>query len=155
MKRLIAHRGNVNGPNASDENSPGLILRVINEGYDAEIDLRLCGERLMLGHDTPMYETTFDFLREGADHLWIHCKNYEALDYLSKYTMFNFFFHTNDEYVMTSKGFIFTRPGGQVGSTSVMVMPELVDCYIQSDFENCYGVCSDHVADLRKYWRLI
>jgi len=150
MTKLISHRGNIDGPNSSDENSPDVLSKVMNEGYDVEIDLRMVGGLLMLGHDEPDYVIQVDFLEAFSDKLWIHCKNYEALDFLanSKDIDLNFFYHTDDEYVMTSKGHIFTRPGGLVGSMSVIVMPELVDCYSDFDIERCYAVCSDYVGNI-------
>jgi hypothetical protein len=36
---LIAHRGNINGPNKEHENSPGYILNAIELGYDVEVDI--------------------------------------------------------------------------------------------------------------------
>ena len=37
--RLIAHRGNLNGPNPLTENDPTRITYCIEEGYDVEIDV--------------------------------------------------------------------------------------------------------------------
>ena len=37
--KLISHRGNINGPNKTEENSPEHILNAINNGYDVEIDV--------------------------------------------------------------------------------------------------------------------
>ena len=148
MKKLIAHRANTRGPNPSSENSIRVIKLVVSDGYDAEIDVRLINNKLMLGHDEPTYEVDLSFLSELSDSLWIHCKNYEALDYLLPLG-FNCFFHTDDEYVLTSKGHIFTRPGGRIGCNSVMVMPELVGCYGKKDLDTCYAVCSDFVENIK------
>ena len=38
--KLIAHRGNIDGPNPSKENHPEYIESAIVDGYDVEIDLR-------------------------------------------------------------------------------------------------------------------
>ena len=37
--KLIAHRGNINGPNPETENTVNQIDKCIEEGYDVEIDL--------------------------------------------------------------------------------------------------------------------
>ena len=37
---LIAHRGNVSGPNPEMENNPLYIDRALEKGYDVEIDIR-------------------------------------------------------------------------------------------------------------------
>tara|TARA_B100000287_G_scaffold109810_1_gene102162 strand:+ start:1319 stop:1624 length:306 start_codon:yes stop_codon:yes gene_type:complete len=53
--RLIAHRGNLNGPNPLVENDPQRITYCIDEGYDVEIDVRYDHHTnmLWLGHDEP------------------------------------------------------------------------------------------------------
>ena len=75
--KLIAHRANTNGPDASIENDPKQIDKCIEQGYDVEIDVRYDPktERLWLGHDTPDYPVTWWWLAGRADHLWIHCKD--------------------------------------------------------------------------------
>ena len=32
MKKLIAHRGNINGPNTEEENNPEYLIKTINKG---------------------------------------------------------------------------------------------------------------------------
>jgi len=157
MIKLIAHRGNIDGPNSLNENSPDILSGVMNDGYDAEIDLRIVSGELMLGHDGPEHLIHVNFLKTFAEKLWIHCKNYEALYFLAsnKEINFNFFYHSNDEYVMTSRGYIFTRPGGLVGPSSVMVMPEITDCYTERDIKGCYAVCSDYVGNVEKLISLL
>ena len=39
--KLIAHRGNINGPNPEMENNPEYILNTLSLGYDCEIDVHL------------------------------------------------------------------------------------------------------------------
>ena len=36
---LIAHRGNINGPNPIEENKPEYLLSTIEKGYHVELDL--------------------------------------------------------------------------------------------------------------------
>ena len=38
---LIAHRGNINGPRVEFENNPEYVLRAIEMGFDAEVDVWL------------------------------------------------------------------------------------------------------------------
>ena len=59
--KLIAHRGNTNGRNKLEENSPDYIKDAIKKGYDVEIDAWLM-DGIYLGHDNPEYETDIDFL---------------------------------------------------------------------------------------------
>ena len=37
--KLIAHKGNIDGPNSVTENHPDQIDKCIAEGYDVEVDL--------------------------------------------------------------------------------------------------------------------
>ena len=50
--KLIAHKGNVNGPDSSKENTPAQIEWCIDNGYDVEIDVRYNSEndKFYLGH---------------------------------------------------------------------------------------------------------
>ena len=55
--KLIAHRGNVTGPNPLRENSLEYIDDAIKLGYDVEIDVRHIEweQQLYLGHDECQY----------------------------------------------------------------------------------------------------
>ena len=37
--KLIAHRGNINGPNIEEENKPNYLINTINKGFFVELDL--------------------------------------------------------------------------------------------------------------------
>ncbi len=77
--KIIAHRGNLNGPNFLTENSPDQINLCISKGYDVEIDVWYIDENFYLGHDKPIYKISFSYLLERKEWLWIHCKNQDAL----------------------------------------------------------------------------
>jgi hypothetical protein len=145
----IAHRGNVNGPDAS-ENSPGHIDRAISLGYDAEIDVWIVDHTIYLGHDAPRYEIDEDFLEKRRDVIWCHAKNIHALQWLVD-NKFNTFFHDTDEYTLTSKGIIWAYPGKELVTGSVCVMPEMAEdpLYLEKNKDNVRGVCTDYV-DLYK-----
>ena len=150
---LIAHRGNTEGRNIAKENSPLYIDDAISKGFDVEIDLRLVNEQLFLGHDLPQYKIEFNWLNQRKAYLWIHCKNFEAINFLSKIdNQLNFFFHESDDVVLTSKGYLWTAPGGRVSSKSIAVMPELIDINWLENIKNTslhpLGYCSDFVGKL-------
>ena len=138
---LIAHRGNLNGPNPTDENKPETIKNVINMGYDCEIDVRYINNELFLGHDNPDYKTNLSFLLQNSLHLWIHCKNMEALDYLIQFKELNIFWHQEDHYTITSHRFLWAYPGMDTTNKCIAVMPEWNDFKIN----DCYGVCTDYI----------
>ena len=74
----ISHRGNTNGRVVKEENSPQLIDHALSLGYDVEIDVWCIDDRWYLGHDSPQYEITSDYLKN--DKFWCHAKNIEALN---------------------------------------------------------------------------
>ena len=148
MVILIAHRGNIHGPKPDRENSPGYIDEAIEQGYDVEIDLRVVNGALWLGHDDPQYPVTVEFLTRRASRLWCHAKNLEALQFLLKIQL-HVFSHDNDDYILTSKGYIWAYPGKPVNSDTICVMPERAD-YDTATLLGCRGVCSDFVSKISR-----
>jgi len=149
--KLIAHRGNINGPNVDDENTIEQIDKCIENGYDVEIDLRydVVSQTFWLGHDKPKNVISFFKLAKMSQHLWIHCKDIDTLDFMTR-TNFNYFWHQNDDYTMTSHGHIWSYPGKTCTPSTVIVMPE--ECDISWDVlkvTDCYAVCSDYVGNLK------
>jgi len=144
MPKLIAHRGNINGPNIKEENKPEYLIKTINKGFFVELDLWYLDDKLYLGHDNPEYMIDYSFLFKNKDKMFIHCKNIEALDYcLKKNDNLEFFFHESDEYVLTSKGNIWTFPGKKLTNKSICVMPERINN--NYNLSICAGICSDYV----------
>jgi hypothetical protein len=152
--KLIAHRGNITGPDFTQENSPEYIENALESGYDVEIDIRYDKktDSLFLGHDEPQYKVSLYWLAGRMDNLWIHCKNIDALDFFVTSTGgFNYFWHQNDDFTLTSKKYIWTYPGKPYTPKSIIVMPENV---YGLDIEslrayNCYGICSDFVGNVK------
>ena len=140
LKKLISHRGNISGPNISLENDPTYILEALSLGYDCEVDIWLVEKELYLGHDEPTYKTSIEFLSMHEESLWVHCKNFEALEYFNEKKQLNYFWHQEDNFTLTSKGYIWTYPGNVIGDNSVIVDNEKkVSAY------KCFGLCSDYV----------
>ncbi len=146
MYKVISHRGNLNGPEPKTENSPEQVDLVIDKKYDVEIDIFLKDKKYYLGHDEPKYFIDLQWLINRKEKLWLHCKNVEALlSFLN--TDFNFFWHQEDDFTLTSKNFIWTYPNKQLTNKSVCVLPELG---YNGNINNCAGVCSDFI--LNKKW---
>lgn len=137
---LISHRGNINGPTPDQENSVEYIQEAIAAGYNVEIDLWYKEGAYFLGHDAPQYQVDFKFLHQPK--LWIHCKDYITLQHLVSLGSFtNFFYHTDEDYVLTSHHYIWAYPGQPGGSWTIAVMPE----WHNESVEKFAGVCSDYV----------
>jgi hypothetical protein len=148
--KLISHRGNLTGIN-QNENRFDAIINACSLGFDVEIDLRFVDNNWWLGHDSPDHwlENGLNDIVHLKDKLWVHCKNFAALEKL-KGTDFNYFWHQEDDHTITSKGFIWTYPGKDQGKTNVLVMPEWNYSLEQIASLGCFAICSDYVQDIQK-----
>lgn len=135
---VISHRGNINGPDKILENNPFHINDLLYSNIQVEIDLWLKDNILMLGHDNPQYIINKEFLLQNG--LWCHAKNLDALFYLSQNKIKNFFWHQEDDFALTSSGFIWTYPNKNLTSISIIVD---LDKNWKSKNYNCFGVCVD------------
>jgi hypothetical protein len=140
--KLIAHRGLIDGPNPAIENSPAQILLARKLGFDCEIDLWVIHSELYLGHDEPTYPISMEFLNDIG--FWIHAKNLGALRWLTD-TSYNYFWHQNDDYVITSHKWIWAYPNKELTQKSIAVLPEWNDPEFKKLPTNCYAICSDYV----------
>jgi hypothetical protein len=137
----ISHRGFVDGNNSNLENNPDQIESLIRKNIDVEIDVRFYKNKFYLGHDEPVYEVSHSFIENNK--LWCHAKNYATLEELTKIKC-HYFWHQQDDYTITSKGFIWVYPGKPLLKNSICVLPENFDL----DTSHCYGICTDY---LNKY----
>jgi len=138
---LIAHRGNIIGPNLERENSPSYIQEALEQGFAVEIDVWCEEGKYFLGHDAPQYPIEVDFLRN--EKLWCHAKNFEALKKMLCHNI-HCFWHQEDSYVLTSKGHIWAYPCKEVGESTICVMPEQCG-YDEDELFLCFGICSDYI----------
>ena len=146
--KLIAHKGNINGPNPAIENNPEQIDVCITAGYDVEIDLWWDVEerKLWLGHSERQYEITWLWLSGRSNHLWIHCKDFPTLhEFTTNTSGYNYFWHQGDDYTLTSKNHIWSSPGKPYTKNTVMVIEEAEDV---KEYD-CYRICSDYVGRLK------
>jgi len=157
--KLIAHRGNIDGSNPSEENNPEYIEEAIENGFDVEVDIWFSTQtkKFFLGHDKPEYQIDVFWLAKNINKLWIHCKNIEALyEFSANMSGYNYFWHDTDKYTLTSKKYIWTYPGQPYTPKSIMVMPESMKVFptFETELEdmkayNCYGICSDYVGRMK------
>lgn len=141
IPKIIAHRGNLNGKNESLENTIPYILEALNKGFDVEIDAWLIDGSIYLGHDAPKTIIDINFLKNNK--LWVHAKNFEMLIYLNKLKdpEIHYFFHQEDDYTLTSKGYIWGHVRSQTFENCITVLPEQ---NLNSNIKNVYGICTDY-----------
>lgn len=146
LQQFIAHRGNEKGRFAHDENKPEKIEELHQKGIVCEIDIWYKENQWWLGHDAPETKVTFEWLMKNPSLCLIHCKNYQALDTLHRecgsqgYDV-NLFYHTVEDYALTSRGHIIVHPNQTCLPDSIEMMPELSKTRDMKKRSNY--VCSD------------
>ena len=143
---LISHRGNTSGPNKDLENNPDQILKVLKMDLDVEIDVWSLDGSWFLGHDTPDFKVDISFLQQEG--LWCHAKNLEALKLMLDKKI-RCFWHQEDDFTLTSNGYIWTYPGKPTGTKSILVVQER-QATIDAKGSMFAGICSDWIYELKK-----
>ena len=138
---IISHRSNLEGCDPSRENRPECIKEVINLGFDCEIDVKCRNETLFLGHGVPLIKIDIDFLLENAAKLFIHCKDYNSLNYLQDSGELNLFFHDKDDHVFTSCGHLITHQD-QLKTTDLGIMV-MKNKPTKKDLLHGFGIITD------------
>lgn len=146
MTLLIAHRGLTNGSDPLLENNPEQINKALSQGYDCEVDIWFVDNNWYLGHDGPTYQVTDEFVHQSG--FWIHAKNLAALHRLTA-TNLIYFWHQEDDFTLTSNGYIWTYPKKTLTDRSICVMPESFMNLEQVKELNCHGICSDYINKIK------
>lgn len=144
--KLIAHRGNLEGPNLDKENHPDYINFALKAKYDVEIDVWSIDGGWYLGHDGPLFKVKYDYLT--SDRMWLHAKNIDALYHLLSDRTCNVFYHTDEDWVLTSKKYIWTYPNNLLYPNSICVLPERG---YNGEIKDCFGICTDYVLRYKSY----
>ena len=134
----ISHRGNLNGPEINLENNPSQIKTALSRGFDCEIDVWFINNHFLLGHDGPSHAVKEAFLENKK--LWCHAKNLAALEKMSANKLIHCFWHDQDRYTLTSRGYIWTATSQPIEKKSVIVRLE-PPAPIGS---KSYGICTDY-----------
>jgi hypothetical protein len=141
----ISHRGNVNGKIEEAENKPEYIDDALQMGFDVEVDVWYIDGKWWLGHDGPQYEIDFNWIDDRSARVWVHCKNKQAVEYLTENDYeaanINWFWHEEDTMTLTSFNYVWVYPGKQPIKKSIAVMPEIYN----DDVSKCSGICSDYI----------
>mgnify|MGYP001158384014 CR=1 FL=1 len=146
--KFISHRGNINGKISKRENEIDYVEKAISLGYDVEIDIFFYKQNFWTGHDKPKNKVKNKKLLTNKK-IWMHAKNIDAAYELSKIKNAHFFWHQNDDIVLTSKSILWTYPGKQLTNNSVCVLPELDKKMSIKKIKKCFGVCSDYIQEFK------
>lgn len=147
---IISHRGNLEGPDYENENSPQHVDKALRLGFECEIDVRYDSNKgIFLGHDEAIHFVDMEWIVKRINKLWIHCKNIDALLLFKTFQIYderiNYFWHENDKFTLTSKEFIWAYPAEEVPQEAIHVLPEVF--HFQSSFETlelAEGFCTDY-----------
>ena len=147
--RRILHRG-ISISDSLSENHPLTIKHRNDNGYSCEYDIWFFNDTWWLGHDKPTYNVVCidTFIRQSADNL-IHAKDGATFAEIIKYCRergYNneIFYHTNEDYVLTSNMNIITYPGRYIVCSSICMMPENAGReYSIDEHNNTTTICSD------------
>ena len=145
--KLISHRGNISGVYTDLENTEGYIQKAIDLGYEVEIDDWYKDFKLYLGHDGPEIKVELGWLLDRSEKLWIHCKNFESLSFLSDFDL-TLFFHEKEDYTIISNGKIWAHNLLNIDNKCVIPLLTKEDITKWEPTE-VYGVCSDYIELLK------
>jgi hypothetical protein len=146
---LISHRGNVDGIQGT-ENHPDYIDEAISKGFDVEIDVRKYRTTgLWLGHDSSTYQTDEEWLLSRKDNLWIHAKNFAALELLLKLNL-RVFYHSKEQHsVIGNTHVIWSHNIIEATHNSIIPLLDVDNLETWRDMigtTDVYGICSDYVG---------
>ncbi len=167
MIKLIAHRGNLRGPNPQYENTVCYLDVALYSGNDIEIDVWnfLESDIFYVGHDKPIIHQSVPLRYLENPKIWVHCKNQSAYDILSKNPLVNCFQHDKEDWVKTSQGYIWVHSRwspvyftSEFTSLDFSDMSKFVFTWFvnnsgssELDFEGeKYGICSDYVESYKE-----
>jgi len=148
-KKLISHRGNLNGRIIDVENRQDYISDAIKIGYDVEIDVRVKDGSLYLGHDVPQYLIDLDWLQQNGDRLWIHCKDIESYRIISAFKNLQYFCHSHDSFSLISTFHLWVHDLTlQVNDKCIIPLLNLEDIRNYEFKNGVYAVCTDYVLSI-------
>ena len=139
MAKFIAHRGNTQGPDPTNENTIDY-LKSAYLNHDVEIDLLGHKGILYLGHDEPHEPAPLGFLQ--GEGVWCHAKNYEAAELLSSMRV-HWFWHQTDDFALTSDDFLWCYPGVHIINPRAVWL-DLENIPLPEDISIVYGICGDY-----------
>lgn len=149
---LISHRGNILGKALDRENTVDYIVECLRKGFSVEVDVhRLDNEFLCLGHDAPNLDQIIDESFLEDPRIFVHCKNEDAFEYLSKNPNIQCFFQDDENEVFVENGSSRSLIWNHSENKTVSKNRILVFLGTYEEFKEVYktgivpyGICTDH-----------
>lgn len=149
MTILISHRGNIDSLKPDFENQPSYIDLAISLGYDVEMDVRVVNDLLFLGHDSPDYQISLQWLLDRKYNLWIHAKNFGALQTLIDYDLRVFYHQKENHTIINGCNLIWSHELSEANQKSIIPLLSLDDISKHSNYVHVYGICSDFISEMK------
>jgi len=149
--KLISHRGNTNAIIPDSENKKEYIDNAIRLGYDVEVDIWMVDNMLFLGHDEPQYEVELNWLMERKTSLWIHTKNFQALNYLIDKGVRIFYHQQEEQTIINNCNVIWSHDLDNTSDKSIIPLLSLESLRNNhQQYKHVYGICSDFIEYIKQ-----
>jgi len=147
--RHIAHRGLLRGPDSTLENTVQQLESNASAGIISECDIWFNDGGFWLGHDTPEYPISYEWICNMKDVILIHAKDLRSFHELKRLRDeegidLHIFYHTDEDVVMTTHGDCIVYPGLPVLNGWISMMPERTPLIKIKDY--ALAICSDFVS---------
>jgi len=164
--KIIAHRGNLNGPDPARENTIEQAEKCFALGFDVELDAWHIDGNMFLGHDEPNTKIDPMWILRPNHKLWLHWKNTDGLlwamygfEFLLNPIFSNYFMHDNEPFVETTSGAYWLYPGTPI-TDDMLSAPAIVACLPELapdwDTSQATHICTDYPIMYReKYMRTV
>lgn len=141
VKKLIAHRGNTDGPKPNHENTLNHLVFALDNDFDVECDVRYENGEFYFGHDKIGEKCEIEFLK--SSQVWTHAKTPETFERLSRSPDINAFYQELDGVAITTKGYFWVHSDHHISSAkSVHVVINYLDKNPKI-IKSGYGICTD------------
>ena len=158
---IISHRGLIDGPNKSQENSIDNIANLsgMHPNLFFELDVNLLNNQILIGHDEPYLNVEYESLLRLKNRIILHIKKVRfdkniSFELFHKITTeFHYFTHDNDSFTITSLKWPWIHPKEGFLKGTIAVMPEF--SLHPSKFKSLLnkdllGICTDYPLEMIK-----
>lgn len=136
---IIAHLGNVRGPNVEQENRFAYVKKALDSGWHVCINVLFYSGGFLLPHASGFDPVPGAFL--SKQRVWCNATTPETLDALCNISAHCLCMDAAP-YSLTSAQFIWTKPNYPLAERAIAVFPEAADAQWLTNFEPA-GICSD------------